>query len=147
MPKAEIATHQAKYTLNRLHAELAGKILDNKEEAERLRQAMQHVEAVVKLLDPSFNISTIAIRRRVHNPWFKRGTLFRHALEVLRKAEKPLTTFEIVTRMIEAKGVKKPASADVRTVFGAVSTSLRNNTGGTIERAGEGYPAKWCVKA
>jgi hypothetical protein len=30
MPRAQIATHQAKYTLEQLHAELAGKILDNK---------------------------------------------------------------------------------------------------------------------
>jgi hypothetical protein len=147
MPKADIATHQAKYTLNKLHAELAGKILDNKKEAERLIEAMVHVEAVLKLLDPSFNIGTIAVRRRKHNPWFKRGTLFRHALTVLRKAEKPLTTYEIVNRMIAAKGVKEPASADVRTVFGAVATSLRNNTGKMIERVGDGYPARWSIRA
>ena len=41
MPRAEIATHQAKYTLLQLHAELAGKILDNQKEADRLRAAMQ----------------------------------------------------------------------------------------------------------
>lgn len=35
MPRAEIATKQAKFTLEQLHAELGGKILDNKAEAKR----------------------------------------------------------------------------------------------------------------
>ena len=36
MPHAKIATHQAKFTLEQLHAKLAGKILDNKAEATRV---------------------------------------------------------------------------------------------------------------
>jgi len=45
MPRAEIATKQAKYALEKLHAELGGKIIDNKKEATRLAQAMLHVES------------------------------------------------------------------------------------------------------
>jgi hypothetical protein len=52
MPYAKIKTTQATLTLVQLHAELGGKILDNKREANRLRLAMKHVEAVLKLLDP-----------------------------------------------------------------------------------------------
>ena len=50
MPRAEIASKQAVYTLGLLHAELAGKLLANKREAIRLRTAMMQVEAVVKML-------------------------------------------------------------------------------------------------
>jgi hypothetical protein len=35
---------------------------------------------------------------------FERGTLFRHALDVLRTAEEPLTTREVVLAMLKAKG-------------------------------------------
>jgi hypothetical protein len=42
MPRAEIATKQAKFTLEQLHAELRGKILDNKAQAKRLVEAMNH---------------------------------------------------------------------------------------------------------
>ena len=77
MPHAIIKTHQAKLTLLQLHAELAGKILDNQKEADRLRAAMQHVEAVIKLLDPTHSLRTIAVRRRKPNQWFKRGTVWR----------------------------------------------------------------------
>ena len=89
--RAHIQTKQAKFTLERLHAELAGKALENKAEGERIHQAMRHVEVVLKLLDPAYNLRPIAIRRRKPNPYFKRGTVFRAALDVLRKAERPMT--------------------------------------------------------
>jgi len=54
MPRAKIATHQAKFTLEQLHAELVGKILDNKAQAKRLAQSMVHVEVVLKMLDLNY---------------------------------------------------------------------------------------------
>src|ERR1700716_2925625 len=57
-----------------LHAELAGNILANKREAIRLRAAVMQVEAVVKMLQPGFNVASIAAKRHnKSNPWFKRG--------------------------------------------------------------------------
>ena len=47
-----------------LHAELAGNILANKREAIRLRTAVMQVEAVVKMLQPGFNVASIAAKRR-----------------------------------------------------------------------------------
>jgi hypothetical protein len=76
-------------TLERLHAELGGKILDNRQEAERLGEQMMHVEAVIKMMDPAYNLTHIAVKRRTANRWFKRGTLYRKALDVLRTAEQP----------------------------------------------------------
>jgi hypothetical protein len=43
---------------------LAGKLLANKREAIRLRTAMMQVEAVVKMLQPGFNVASIAAKRR-----------------------------------------------------------------------------------
>jgi hypothetical protein len=51
-------------TLERLHSELGGQILENKTEALRLAESMRHVEAVIKMLDPTFNLRRIAIRER-----------------------------------------------------------------------------------
>src|SRR6266850_3133560 len=98
--------HQpAMFALERLHAELGGQILQNKKDAKRLAKAMVHVEAVLKMLEPGYDVRPIAVRRRKPNPWFRRGTVFRHALDVLRTAEAPLTAREIVTAMIAAKGI------------------------------------------
>ena len=62
-------------TLERLHAELGGKILENKQEHENLAGQMRHVEAVIKMLDPSYSLRAISVKRRQPNPWFKRGGL------------------------------------------------------------------------
>lgn len=52
--------HPAVDYLVRLHADLGGKIWENKKEAERLAESMQHVEAVIRLFDPSFQIKRIS---------------------------------------------------------------------------------------
>jgi hypothetical protein len=124
MPRAEIATTQAKHTLEQLHAELGGKILDNKKEADRLREAMVHVEAVLKLLDPSHNLRTIAVRRRKPNPWFKRGTVCRSAFDVLRRATEPLTVSEIALQMLKAKCISDAPRSEVAKLEGAIRCSL-----------------------
>jgi hypothetical protein len=43
------------------------------------------------MLQPGFNVATIAAKRRnKSNPWFKRGTLFRSAVDVMRRAGAPI---------------------------------------------------------
>src|ERR1700694_2291924 len=104
MPRAEIASKQAVYTLGLLHAELAGKLLANKREPIRLRTAMMQVEAVMKMLNPAVNIRIIAPKRRnLGNPWFKRGTLYRSAVDVMRRAGRPMTTREITAALMAGK--------------------------------------------
>jgi len=137
MPRAQIATKQAKHTLEQLHAELGGKILDNKKEAKRLAQAMLHVEAVLKMLEPGYNVRSIAVRRRKPNPWFKRGAVFRYALDALRTARKPLTSREIVVYMLAAKGVRDARPKAIRDLAGAVLASLRNHKGGSVIAIGD----------
>ena len=38
---------------------------------------MLHVEACIKMLDPTYNLARITVKRRKANGWFKRGTLYR----------------------------------------------------------------------
>ena len=87
----------------------------------------------------------LAIHRRKVNPWFKRGTQFRYALDALREAEKPLTTSEIVSRMIAAKGIKDPSQADIRMIFGSIGVALREHEGRTIIKH-DGRPVRWSIK-
>ncbi len=67
--RAYIQTKRAKFTLERLHAELGGKIQENKTEGVKLAEAMRHVEAVLKILDPEYDVRPIAVRRRKPNPY------------------------------------------------------------------------------
>jgi hypothetical protein len=45
---------------------------------------MLHIEACIKMLDPTYNLARITVKRRKANGLFKRGTLYKHALDVLR---------------------------------------------------------------
>src|SRR5258708_37906746 len=82
-------------TLERLHMELGGQILENRQRYDELSHQMRHVEAVIKMLDPTYNLARITVKRRQPNKWFKCGTLYRRAVDVLRTATGPMTTAEI----------------------------------------------------
>jgi hypothetical protein len=59
---------------------------------------------VVKMLQSDFNVCGIAAKRRNEsNPWFKRGTLFRSAVDVLRRAGAPMTAREIADALVVDK--------------------------------------------
>jgi hypothetical protein len=130
-------------TLERLHSELGGQILENKEEAQRLAGQMLHVEAVIKMLDPTFNLRRIAVKRRQPNPWFKRGTVYRRAVDALRTAEQPLTAREIAERVLAAHNINTPEKAAVADLIGTINSSLRNHDGNGVQRVNDGSPAKW----
>ncbi len=66
------------------HAELGGKIADNKRNADRLAEAVKHVEAILKMLQPGYDVRPIAVRRKKPNlPRFKHGTVLRHGLDAV----------------------------------------------------------------
>jgi hypothetical protein len=146
-PTKDPYTRPAINTLERLHAELGGQIQENKEEAQRLAGQMIHVEAVIRMLDPTFNLRRIAVKRRKPNPWFKRGTVYRRAVDVLRTATEPLTAREIAERVLEAANIKTPDKAALDDLIGTVLASLRNHAGIGVERTNEGSPARWTLSS
>jgi hypothetical protein len=130
-------------TLERLHMELGGKLLDNRHQAQLLGQQMLHVEAVIKLLDPGFNLARITVKRRKANGWFKRGTLYRKALDVLRTAEQPMTATDIAWKMLEAANIKNASKTDAQVVASGIMRSLLSHNGKGVQNVAEGKPAKW----
>jgi hypothetical protein len=141
MPRAEILSKQAIHTLTQLHAELAGKIETNRKSGDKLRSQMVQVEAVIKMLAPDFNVSRISPKRRViGNPWFKRGTMFRSAVDAMRRAGRPMTAREITDAVLADKD-PQPTRKQAIDVQAAILAALRKRDGGTV--VGEGSPVKW----
>lgn len=138
-------TRPAIFTLERLHAELGGKILENKQQAEDLAEQMRHVEAVIKMLDPSYSLRAISVKRRQPNPWFKRGTIYRRAIDALRMATRPLTAREIAELVLAAANVTDPDKAAVADLTGSILASLRNHKGNGVQRTNESSPARWQI--
>ena len=127
-------------TLERLHMELGGKLLENRQMAQELGEQMLHIEAVIKMLDPAFNLARITVKRRKANGWFKRGTLYRKALDVLRTAEQPMTATDIARKM----PVKNAGKTEAQIVAQGILRGLLNGKG--VQNVTEGKPAKWKLK-
>jgi hypothetical protein len=141
MPRAEIASKQAIFTLSQLHAELAGKLLANKLAAVKIRTAMMQVEAVLQMLQPGFSVAAIAAKRRnKSNPWFKRGTLLRSAVDVLRRAPAPLTARQIADALVADKAPQATRKQAID-LQAAILAALRKRNGGSV--VSEGAPARW----
>lgn len=146
-PTKDPYTRPAINTLERLHAELGGKILENRQQHAELAEQMRHVEAVIKLLDPGYSLRAISVKRRKPNSWFKRGTIYRRAVDALRTATEPLTAREIAERALAAANIESPDKDALADLTGSILSSLRNHDGKGVRRVNEGSPAKWCLNA
>jgi hypothetical protein len=102
------------------------------------------VEAVLQMLQPGFSIAEIAAKRRnKSNPWFKRGTMFRSAVDVLRRAAGPMTPREIAQALIADKTA--PATRkQIMDLTAAIHAALRKRDGVIV--VSEGAPARWRLK-
>jgi hypothetical protein len=131
-----------------LHADLGGKLLACQAQASRLASDMRHVEAVIRKFDPAYDMRRIAMKRRrsSRSPLFKRGTMFREAIGVMRAAESPLTTREIAVRLLAAKRVVEPTSEQMRDLIAGVRASLEHHAGKTVQSDGD-RPARWRLQS
>jgi hypothetical protein len=132
----------AKHALLEMHATLAGEMQRSNEHFFKIVKQMRAIESVIKMMDPSFKINRIAVRRMQPSGWFKRGTVTRTCLDVLRKAERPLTVREIMDAALIAKGHNPDAEkiAKVRAVF---NNALRNQVGKAIRVIRDGPTVRW----
>jgi len=136
--------HPAVAHLVRLHADLSGQIDASRKEAKRLADARAHVEAVIKMFDPAYNVNRIPGRRHYRrNKWFKRGTMMRAVFEVLKRADGPLTARQVVDEILAERGVTDAARADIHILDSAVRSCFQKRENREVVRIGDGMPAKW----
>jgi hypothetical protein len=105
--------------------------------------AMIQVEAVMQMLQPGLSVAAIAAKRRnKSNPWFKRGTLFRSAVDVMRRAATPMTAREIADKMVADKPQMNCKQAiDLQA---AILAAMRKRDGEMV--ISEGAPARWRLR-
>jgi hypothetical protein len=140
--------HPILSSLIKLHADIGGQIREGNERISRLADDGRHVEAVIRLFEPSFNLRTIAQKRAYKgNPFFKHGATFREVLRVLRQVETPLTIGEMARLVLASNGASAPSRKQIRNLEAAIRSSAANyERKGEIVRVGEGIPARWALK-
>jgi len=134
--------------LIRLHAELGRELGYKEEEAQKVRENMRLVESVIKLVEPTYDARQIVYLRR-HKPNMavkKRAHLSRHALDVLRRATRPLMVAEIADIMAQERGLTDISVEDRDRIRNSVYCWLRDNDGKLVTKNGR-YPSRWCIIA
>ena len=127
------------YGLIKLHRKLEGEI-------RRSKKNVAHVRAVIEIVSPGFDVSTIRPKKQYkHNPWFQRGEIFLEALAVLREAETPISQTEIVRQMLTKRGVTNPTQADLRDMRNAIHATLPRYEGKAIKSTGKRDARRWSV--
>jgi hypothetical protein len=134
MPRHKPATR----ALLRLHADLIRKLETSRHDRPSLRVDIWHVEATIRLFQPGVRIGG----GRKPNPWFRHGTLFRGAIEVLKAAKRPLSAPEITLALLQQRGVTDADPAAVYDLRRSVERSLVYNRGRSIAAVGS-RPVHW----
>ena len=85
--------------------DLSGRIEHYKDEIKALKIDLAAIDSALKIFDPEFDIRTIKPKEiRKINRWFYKGESTKLLMDILREADKPLSTTEIVDLAAAHKG-------------------------------------------
>jgi hypothetical protein len=129
------------YGLIKLHSRLDGNLRQQ-------RKNLAHVRAVIEIVSPGFDVTTIK-PQRTNKPsqFFKRGEAFLLALDVLREATEPLRPMEIGIAMLAKKGIAKPSAAQRRNAWNAVKNTMTAYNGRAVVSIGYPHARRWSIKS
>ena len=132
--------------LVRLHRELARTLILTEQEAEKIRNYMEHVEYVLHLIEPDFSARQIAIlRRRKWAPGEKRGAIMRNCYVVLGAARKPLSVAEIADKVAARRGLDISTKKARDRLRNSIYSSLKFNDGKTV-KSNRRFPSLWTLQ-
>lgn len=107
------------------------------------RDELDHLEAVLRMFRENWNAKGFEpIRSRRVSRWRNKGDGLKTVLTVLRLAEGPLTTHEIIQRVFARSGMDEPDAATLRRTAAPIHKMLRNRD----DVAGDtGKPKRWSI--
>ncbi|MGD9802298.1 MAG: hypothetical protein AB7E81_06735 [Hyphomicrobiaceae bacterium] len=128
--------------LKRKRAAIAGEIVQLERQLRHRKDMLIHVDATLKLLDPSVEVDTIPNKRppqRIN--LFRHGELGRMIIDALRRAGGEASLHDIVTSLLGAGGHGEEAR---KTVAPRVRGNLAYLTRqGKVAKVGDGREAIW----
>ncbi len=142
----EKGSRYALSALKKKRAALAGEIAQLERQVRARKESLGHVDACLRLLDPSCAVEDIPNARVVkHVNLFRQGELGRLILDALRKAGKPMSTAEIVTAVMAAGGHGEDARPALRArVRGNLAYLERRKK---VQKVGERNTARWLISS
>ena len=136
-----------KYALAALktkRATLASEIVDLESQLRHRKESMFHVDATLRLLDPSIEPGDIPNKRLTKRiKLFRQGELSRTIVDALRRAGHPIGTREIVDALLAFGGHGESARKAVAgRVRGNLAYLVRR---GKVSKEGDGKDARWLL--
>jgi hypothetical protein len=128
------------------YATVMGELRKCECEAEKRRADLAHIEATIKLFKPDWTGDGIK-PHKAHKPsrWHGRGAGMRTTLAILRDATEPLTTREIVVRVLERHNMPDPHYDEVKLICASFNSALRNRIGRGVMLV-DGHPKRWVIE-
>jgi hypothetical protein len=91
--------------LRKKRAEVAGHVHDLEKKVKTWRARLAHIDETIKIFSPDTDPEAIPPKRTYRRAgYFSRGEFARPCFDALRKADGPVTTTEIVSSVLSAKG-------------------------------------------
>jgi hypothetical protein len=136
-----------RYALSALRnkrASLASEIVQLERQLRHRKESLGHVDATLRLLDPSIEIDAIPNKRTVKRiKLFRQGELGRLIVGVLRNADTPQSTAAITRGVLAAGGHGESARPTMAPrVRGNLAYQERR---GTVVKSGSGKAVRWSL--
>jgi hypothetical protein len=125
-------------------ATIASEIVQLERQLRHRRESLVHVDATLHILDPSITPTSIKNKRLTRRvKLFRQGELGRLILGALRESDRPLSTQEIASYLLEAGGHGESARP-------TVAPRVRSNLAylerrGTVRKTGRHASARWSL--
>jgi hypothetical protein len=130
--------------LRKKRAEVAGHVHDLEKKVKTWRVRLAHIDETIKIFSPDADPEAIPPKRTYRRArYFSRGEFARLCLDALRKADRPLTTAEIVASVIEAKGLPNSIAPSLtEKTLAYLRTKLAT---GSIVKTGATQGTRWAL--
>jgi len=137
-----MVNHYGFAALKQKRAEITGRIKTLRQEIQKLENDLAHLDATMRLFDPSYPVESVKPRRAERLHLFKQGQLIRLVLDALRHGKKPLSTAEVATYVVKAIGQDESARPIIHNRVRASLAHLEK-VRGLVVKVGERTNARW----
>ena len=130
--------------LRKKRAEIAGHVHDLEKKVKTWRARLAHIDETIKIFSPNMDPEAIPPKRTYRRArYFSRGEFARLCLDALRKADRPLTTAEILASVLEAKGLPNSLAPSLtEKTLAYLRTKLAT---GSVVKTGATQGTRWAL--